>query len=68
MGEMLIRLTLSSSEEAGDGTGEAIVFGGGGSCSSGEGSGVWRPTGFRGKRRVPLLGLGERPRESQIML
>jgi hypothetical protein len=29
---------------------------------------VWKPIGLRGKRRVPLFGLGSRPRESQRML
>jgi hypothetical protein len=68
MGEMLIMLTASSSEEAGDGMGEAVVFGEGGSCSSGDGLGEWKPTGLSGRRRVPLLGLGSRPSESQTIL
>lgn len=31
-------------------------------------SGEWIPTVFKGRRRVPLLGLGTRFSESQIML
>jgi hypothetical protein len=80
IGEM--EITSSTPTETGDGgTGEEGgrgVDGGEGGVgtdtgtgslgSSGIVSGVWRPMGFRGKRRVPLLGRGSRPRESQRML
>lgn len=48
--------------EAGEGEGSGSLG------SSGVVSGVWMPTGLSGRRRVPLLGFGSRPRESQIML
>lgn len=58
--------------EAGDGIGSGVGDGvetsTGSEGSSGVVSGVWRPTGLSGKRRVPLLGLGSRPSESQTML
>lgn len=31
-------------------------------------SSLCRPTGFKGRRKVPLLGAGVRPMESQMML
>ena len=36
--------------------------------SAGVSSGWWRPSGLRGSRRVPLLGRGVMPTESQRML
>jgi hypothetical protein len=54
-------------EEGGEG-GVGTDTGTGSLGSSGIVSGVWKPMGWRGKRRVPLFGLGSRPRESQRML
>ena len=68
IGEMLIIATGSSFEEVDDGMGDAIEFDGGGSCSSVADGGSWKPIVLRGRRRVPLLGLGVKPRESQTML
>jgi len=77
MGEM--EITSSTPTETGDGGvggrgvdggvgGVGIETGTGSLGSSGLVSGVWKPTVLRGKRRVPLLGLGSSPRESQRML
>lgn len=60
------------SEDAENAGGRGGIAGGaGGGGSSGKSivvSGVWKPTVFRGRRRVPLLAFGVMPRESQIML
>ena len=48
--------------EAGDSTGSAGVSLGGVPGS------VWRPTGLSGRRKVPLLGAGSTPMESQMIL
>lgn len=54
----------SSSVDAGVGESE-----GSGSCgSSGDVPGVCKPTGWKGRRIVPLLELGGRLRESHTML
>lgn len=79
MGEMDIMASGPASEtvaDAADADGEAGIDmdaiggrDGSGSCGfSGPVSGVWGPTGWSGRRRVPLFGLGSRPRESQTML
>lgn len=70
IGEIEMTAFVSSSSAAdGDGDGGGDGDGRGGSLgSSGEVSGVWKPTGWSGRRRVPLLGFGSIPRESQIML
>lgn len=47
---------------------EWISTGSLGISSSESSSSLCRPTGFRGRRRVPLLGAGVRPIESQMML
>ena len=60
-------------DEAGDadkeGSGVAEETGGSSGVSSGVlSSSEWRPTGFKGRRRVPLLARGVIPMESQTML
>lgn len=55
------------------GVGELVVWGswsGGSSARFSVSGGVseWRPIGFKGSRRVPLLGLGSMNRESHTML
>jgi hypothetical protein len=45
-----------------------LIGGSLGASRAGAPSSEWSPTGFRGRRRVPLLGCGSIPRESQIML
>jgi hypothetical protein len=64
MGSMLMIASgpASSGEDAGEGVGSGSLG------FSGLVSGVWVPTVLRGRRRVPLLGFGSRPRESQTML
>lgn len=51
-----------------DGVGTALGDGSGSLGSSRDVSGVCTPTGFRGRRIVPLLGFGTIFRESQTML
>lgn len=47
-----------------------VVSGSGGSdgVSMVGASSSWRPTGFSGRRRVPLFGMGSMPSESHMML
>jgi len=66
----------STAEEVGLGTATVFVFEltmllTGGSCGlsrTGASSSECRPTGFNGRRRVPLFASGLIPRESQMML
>jgi hypothetical protein len=45
-----------------------VSTGSDGTSFGGVSGSVCKPTGFRGRRRVPLLGAGSAPMESQMML
>lgn len=60
---------VNEEEEAGANTEEVVAVNVGGSFGSSRAvSGECSPTVFKGRRKVPLFGLGTSPKESQIIL